>query len=102
MQPQPEFRQYTSLRLGQDLNRGEVRTVLWATGFRPDHSRLEVPVFDRKGRIRHDGGVVDARELSAHLAAHLRSRTVAPALAAPRLYAARALGLPILPTAGRG
>lgn len=37
----------------------DIRTVLWATGFRPDFSWLELPVFDRKGRIRHDGGVVD-------------------------------------------
>ena len=37
-----------------------IRTVLWATGFKPDHSYLELPVFDRKGRILHDGGVVDA------------------------------------------
>ncbi len=44
--------------LSLDLN--QFRTVLWATGFRPDFSWLEVPVFDRKGRIRHDGGVVDA------------------------------------------
>jgi putative flavoprotein involved in K+ transport len=33
---------------------------VWATGFRPDYSWLDVPVLDRKGRIRHDGGVVDA------------------------------------------
>ena len=83
--------------LGMDLRSGAIRTVVWATGFRPDHSWLDVPVFDRKGRIRHDGGVVeapglylmgmpflrrrksslidgagdDARDLSAHLAAHL-------------------------------
>jgi putative flavoprotein involved in K+ transport len=83
--------------LGIDLNSGEIRTIVWATGFRPDHSWLDVPVFDRKGRIRHDGGVVDApgmylmglqflrrrksslidgagddaRDLSAHLAAYL-------------------------------
>ena len=44
--------------LGIDLRRGEIRTVIWATGFRPDHSWLDVPVFDRKGRIRHDGGIV--------------------------------------------
>jgi putative flavoprotein involved in K+ transport len=43
-----------------DLGRGEIRTVLWATGFRPDYSWLHVPVVDRKGRLRHDGGVVDA------------------------------------------
>jgi putative flavoprotein involved in K+ transport len=83
--------------LSLDLRRGEIRSVIWATGFRPDYSWLEVPVLDRKGRIRHDGGVVDspglylmgmqfmrrrksalidgagddARELSAHLASYL-------------------------------
>lgn len=46
--------------LGLDLSGGEIRTVIWATGFRPDHSWLDVPVFDRKRRIRHDGGVVEA------------------------------------------
>ena len=43
-----------------DLNRGEIRTIVWATGYRPDYSWLDVPVLDRKGRIRHDGGVVDS------------------------------------------
>src|SRR6202167_2425229 len=41
-----------------DLTSGEVTTVLWATGFPPDHSWLDIPVRDRAGRIRHDGGVV--------------------------------------------
>jgi putative flavoprotein involved in K+ transport len=41
-----------------DLTSGEITTVLWATGFRPDHSWLGIPVRDRTGRIRHDGGVV--------------------------------------------
>ena len=41
-----------------DLTRGEITTVLWATGFRPDHSWLDIPVRDPVGRIRHDGGVV--------------------------------------------
>jgi len=84
-----------------DFARAGIQTVIWATGFRPDYSWLEVPVLDRKGQIRHDGGVVeapglyllglpflrrrksslidgvgdDARELSAHLAAYLNSRT---------------------------
>ena len=35
-----------------------IGSVIWATGYRPDYSWLTVPVFDRKGRIRHDGGVV--------------------------------------------
>jgi putative flavoprotein involved in K+ transport len=41
-----------------DLTSGEITTVLWATGFRPDHSWLDIPVHDRTGHIRHDGGVV--------------------------------------------
>lgn len=86
-------------RLELDLTNGEIRSIVWATGFRPDYSWLQVPVLDRKGRLRHDGGVVDApglyaiglpflrrrkssficgaeddaRDLITHLAAHLGS-----------------------------
>ena len=83
---------------------GDIRTIVWATGFRPDYSWLHVPVLDRKGLIRHDGGVVvdapglylmgmpflrrrkstlidgagdDAEDLSVHLAAYLDSRSAA-------------------------
>ena len=89
-----------SPRLGIDL--GAIRTVLWATGYRPDYRWLDVPVLDAKGRLRHDGGVVvdapgmyamgltfmrrrkssfihgaedDARELTAHLATYLDRRS---------------------------
>jgi len=81
-----------------DLERAGIRSVVWATGHRPDYSWMRAPVFDRKGRIRHEGGVVDApglylmglpflrrrkssfmhgaeddaRELCAHLHGHLR------------------------------
>ena len=41
-----------------DLRRAGIGTIIWATGYRPDHSWLDLPVFDHKGRIRHDGGVV--------------------------------------------
>jgi putative flavoprotein involved in K+ transport len=58
-------------RLQLDLNRAEIRTVVWATGFRPEYGWLEVPVLDTHGQLRHDGGVV----------------------ASPGLYA---LGLPVL------
>jgi putative flavoprotein involved in K+ transport len=86
--------------LGMDLAMGEIKTIIWATGYRPDYSWLEVPVLDRKGMVRHDGGVVsspgmylmgtqflrrrksalidgagdDARDLSAHLASYLDNR----------------------------
>ena len=57
--------------LGLDLQSGEIRSIVWATGSRPDYSWLDVPVLDRKGYLLHDGGVV----------------------AAPGMYA---LGLPVL------
>jgi putative flavoprotein involved in K+ transport len=83
--------------LALDLANGEITTIIWATGYRPDYSWLELPVFDRKGLVRHDGGVVssrgvylmgvpfarrrkstlidgaadDARDLSDHLASYL-------------------------------
>jgi len=60
--------------LSLDLEDGRIRTVLWATGFRPDYSWLEVPVFDRKGRLRHDAGVVDAPGLYLLGAPFLRRR----------------------------
>lgn len=87
-------------RLGIALG-DDVRSVVWATGFRPDYSWLHAPVFDRKGTLKHDCGVVDApglyvlglpylrrrkssfmhgaeddvRELGAHLAEHLGRAT---------------------------
>ena len=85
-----------SPRLEVELGR-EIRTIVWATGYRPEHGWLAVPVFDRRGGLRHDRGVVDApglyvlglpfmrrrkssfihgaeddvREIAAHLAGHL-------------------------------
>jgi putative flavoprotein involved in K+ transport len=44
-----------------DLARGEIDTIVWATGFRPDYSWLDIPaIIDGKGMIRHDGGVVES------------------------------------------
>jgi putative flavoprotein involved in K+ transport len=86
--------------LGMNLASGEIKAIIWATGYRPDYSWLEVPVLDHKGRLQHDGGVVsspgmylmgtqfmrrrksalidgagdDARDLSAHLASYLENR----------------------------
>ncbi|ESX51800.1 NAD(P)-binding domain-containing protein [Mesorhizobium sp. M0761] len=42
------------LKLGEDI-----RTVLWATGFRPDFSWLDLPILDRKGDLKHSRGVAD-------------------------------------------
>lgn len=50
----------SSPRLDLDLTSGEIKTIIWATGFRPDYSWLDVGVLDSKGMIRHDGGVVDS------------------------------------------
>jgi putative flavoprotein involved in K+ transport len=47
-------------RLQLDLRSGEIRSIVWATGFRPEYSWLNVPVLDDKGQLRHEGGVVDA------------------------------------------
>jgi putative flavoprotein involved in K+ transport len=86
-----------SSRLQIDLRSGEIRSILWATGFRPDYSWLQVPVVDEKGRLQHEGGVLgspgmyalglpvlrrrkssfihgvetDARELIEHLSGYL-------------------------------
>src|SRR5688572_27698495 len=54
-----------SSRLNLDLRNGEIRSIVWATGFRPDYRWLDVPVIDDKGYLRHDGGVVDAPGLYA-------------------------------------
>src|SRR5690606_14569298 len=51
--------------LGLDLGNGEIRSVVWATGMHPDWRWLDAPVFDRRGNLQHDGGVVDAPGLYA-------------------------------------
>lgn len=44
-----------------DLANGAIGTIIWATGYRPDYSWLNLPILDRKGQLRHDGGVTPAR-----------------------------------------
>lgn len=40
---------------------GSIRSILWATGYVPDYSWLNVDgVLDHKGQLKHDGGVVTA------------------------------------------
>jgi putative flavoprotein involved in K+ transport len=86
-----------------DLRAEQIRTVLWATGFRRAYPWLHVPVIGRDGEIRHERGVTaagglyvlgmhfqrrrksgfidgvgsDAAELADHIAARGRREAVA-------------------------
>ena len=42
-----------------DRSEARVRNVLWATGFRSDHSFVDANIFDDGGRPRHRRGVTD-------------------------------------------
>jgi putative flavoprotein involved in K+ transport len=61
----PPTRVPESTRLQLDLRSGEIRTIVWATGFRPGYGWLDVPVVDAKGQLRHEGGVADSPGLYA-------------------------------------
>jgi putative flavoprotein involved in K+ transport len=37
----------------------EVHAVIWATGYRPDYSWIELPIFGEENRLRHRRGVTD-------------------------------------------
>ena len=47
----------------EDGSELEVDAVLWATGYRPDYSWINLPVFDQNGRLRHRRGVTDVAGL---------------------------------------
>jgi putative flavoprotein involved in K+ transport len=47
----------------EDGERLSVAGVVWATGFRVDHSWVDLPVFDEGGRAQHRRGVTSARGL---------------------------------------
>jgi putative flavoprotein involved in K+ transport len=83
-----------------DGGRLSIDAVVWATGFRVDHSWIDAPVFDESGRALHRRGVTavpglyflglqwlytrgsallgwvqeDARHIADQIAAHQRSR----------------------------
>ena len=46
----------SSVRFADD-SQLEVTSVIWATGFRTDHSWIDVSVFDQDGRLEHERGV---------------------------------------------
>ena len=33
--------------------------MIWATGYRPDHSWIKLPIFSEDGRVRHRRGVTN-------------------------------------------
>jgi putative flavoprotein involved in K+ transport len=41
----------------EDDSKLEPDAVIWATGYRPDYSWIDLPVFDDDGRVRHRRGV---------------------------------------------
>ena len=43
----------------EDESEVEVDAVIWATGYRPDYSWIDLPIFDSDGRLRHRRGVTD-------------------------------------------
>jgi putative flavoprotein involved in K+ transport len=43
----------------EDGSELEVDAVIWATGYRPDFSWIDLPSFDENGRLRHRRGVTD-------------------------------------------
>jgi putative flavoprotein involved in K+ transport len=79
------------------LGNGEIKTIVWATGYRPEYPWLRISVLDAKGGVRHEGGITpvpglyvmgttflrrrkstliagaggDARDLSVHLCDYL-------------------------------
>jgi putative flavoprotein involved in K+ transport len=48
----------------EDGSELEVDAVIWATGYRPDYSWIDLPIFDESGRLRHRRGVTDVPGLS--------------------------------------
>jgi putative flavoprotein involved in K+ transport len=62
-----------SPRLSCSLGK-EIKTIVWATGFKPDYSWLHVPVFDRRNKLKHDRGIVDAPGLYVLGLPYLRRR----------------------------
>jgi putative flavoprotein involved in K+ transport len=42
----------------------QVDAVIWATGYRPDYSWIDLPIVDENGRLRHRRGVTDVAGLS--------------------------------------
>jgi len=42
-----------------DASEVQPDAVIWATGYRPDYSWIDLPIFDSSGRLRHRRGVTD-------------------------------------------
>lgn len=59
-EPRPEPTQLPAIATTALDLRTHFRSVIWATGLRPDHSWLDAALLDRHGALRHDGGIADA------------------------------------------
>ena len=64
------------------LQRNDVRTVIWATGFKRNYRWLHVPVLDASGEIIHRGGVTP-------VSGTVRSRPSLPPALEPELHRCR-------------
>lgn len=98
-----------------DLVRSRIGTVVWAIGYPPDYSWLDVPVLDDKRRLPPEGGVISkspdstswaprccadvarptsagpgrtSEELAEHLAGYLAGRGGQPRESAPSRWSA--------------
>lgn len=91
--------------LERPLGKSGIKSVVWATGFRADLGWLGLPVFDARGRLKHQNGIIampgiyaiglpilmrrrshqisgvqgDAKELATHLRSFLDGHAVAAA-----------------------
>ncbi len=61
-------------RLELDLSAGQFKTIIWATGYHADLSWLKVPAFDARGRLIHDGGIMNPPGLYVLGMPYLRTR----------------------------
>ena len=99
----PIWPEFTDAPTALDLRGENIKTIVWATGFRRNYAWLQVPVLDTRGEIRHRGGITpaaglyviglyflrrrksnfidgvgaDAEALAGHVAMHLRGEEAA-------------------------
>jgi putative flavoprotein involved in K+ transport len=53
----PTWLHFTSAPTEVDLRADDIRSVVWATGYRRAYPWLRIPVVDRRGEVIHRGGI---------------------------------------------